>query len=343
MCFETEVAKLTEVSVVMSAYNDEQYVGYAIESILKQTYSDFEFIIVNDGSTDHTAEVIQSYNDPRIRFFNLSENKGLATALNCGIQKAIGKYIVRQDSDDLSHQDRLEKLITFIKSNREYALVGSKLRTFFDDDNTIVREKAARQELWFNRFSGDILLDQMLMGNQIINGTVIYLKSAFDRLGGYNDEYECTQDYDLHLRLLETGKLFKLDEVLYDYRIHPKQVSISKYRIQKHYNCLAKTDWFLRHYNPADYRRFFIWGAGDGGRFLHSALTRRQIDIVSFMDINPEKLAQEIEGKKVIHPDQIVFEKGDFIFGASSVGREEIEKTLTERGLKKYQDFVSLW
>lgn len=97
---------MVEISVIMPVFNSERYVKETIDSILIQSYSDFEFIIVNDGSTDRTREIIESYNDKRIKLYNLETNKGVGYASNFAVQKAKGRYIARIDSDDVYHRDK---------------------------------------------------------------------------------------------------------------------------------------------------------------------------------------------------------------------------------------------
>ena len=112
------------VSVVLSAFNDENFLRSSIESILNQSYEDFEFIIVNDGSTDGSQAIIESYDDNRIKLVRNSENIFLAASLNKGIRLSKGKYIARMDSDDIAHPDRFSKQVEFLESNSDYGLCG---------------------------------------------------------------------------------------------------------------------------------------------------------------------------------------------------------------------------
>ena len=113
-----------KISVVMAVYNGEKYLREAIDSILNQTFKDFEFIIVNDGSTDRTREILESFIDPRIVLIH-QEHMGLTKSLNRGIALAKGKYIARQDADDISMAERLEKQFNFLESHENVALLGT--------------------------------------------------------------------------------------------------------------------------------------------------------------------------------------------------------------------------
>ena len=113
------------ISVVMSVYNGEKYLKRSIDSILNQTFKDFEFIIINDGSTDKSLEIIKSYDDDRIVLID-QENKGLTKSLNIGIKTASGKYIARQDADDVSLPDRLKKQVDFLEVREDVVLLGCR-------------------------------------------------------------------------------------------------------------------------------------------------------------------------------------------------------------------------
>ena len=122
---------MPRVSVVMPAYNAEKYIGEAIDSILNQTFTDFEFIIIDDGSSDRTADIVKSYSDPRIRLLANERNSGIVASLNRGIQKATGKYIARMDADDYSRLDRIKKQVDFLDNHPEVIALGTSFSTFY--------------------------------------------------------------------------------------------------------------------------------------------------------------------------------------------------------------------
>ena len=154
------------ISVIMSVYNDEKYLAKSIESILNQTYSDFEFIIINDGSTDKSMEIIDRYKneDKRVVVVN-QENMGLTKSLNKAIKLSKGKYIARMDSDDISVSNRLEKQIEFLKHNKDYALVGTN----------IVKINISDNELEINRtkYGYEDIVDTFKTRNCIAHGSVM--------------------------------------------------------------------------------------------------------------------------------------------------------------------------
>lgn len=134
-----EVAKKNNivVSVVMAAFNEEEYIGTAIESILNQSFKDFELIIVDDGSTDATAEIVLGFDDPRIVFVKNDENKNQAVRANEGIQMAKGKYIARLDADDIASPNRLKKQVEFLDANSTIDLLGGQIRQIDDERKAI--------------------------------------------------------------------------------------------------------------------------------------------------------------------------------------------------------------
>lgn len=125
------------VSVVMTAYNEEHYITQSINSILKQSYRNLELILINDGSTDRTAEIIQSFSDPRIIFINHKENKNQAIRANEGVSLAKGKYIARLDADDISLPDRLEKQVKYLEAHTEISILGGQISIWDENSNSL--------------------------------------------------------------------------------------------------------------------------------------------------------------------------------------------------------------
>lgn len=181
-----------KVSVVMSVYNGDSYLNEAIDSILGQTLWDFEFIIVNDGSTDGTGELLRFYDDPRIVVIDQS-NHGLWMALNKGIQYARGEYIARMDADDISHPRRLQYQVEFLEKNRNVALVGASFHKIHADGRT--------HFLWSQPTSDGDIKSELPYGNRFNHSSVVFRRAVLDRVGLYR-KHEA-EDYDLWLRISE--------------------------------------------------------------------------------------------------------------------------------------------
>ena len=205
-------SKPPEVSVLMPVYNGETYLEEAIDSILNQTFSDFEFIIINDGSTDHSVEIIQSYNDARIKLINNLSNLGLEKTLNRGIQLAQGKYIARMDSDDISLQYRLETQVIFMNANPAVTLCGSWVETF-----------GVRQDIWKYPTQHDDIRCHLLFESCFAHPSIIMRRSAVlkdEPLFDESQAYKHAEDYVLWTRLSEHHALANIPTVLLKYRQH---------------------------------------------------------------------------------------------------------------------------
>src|SRR3989344_2799283 len=193
------------VSVVMAVYNGEKYLDTSIPSILNQSFRDFEFIIVNDGSVDGTVDVIQKYakQDNRIVLIN-QENTGLSVALNNGVKIARGKYVARQDVDDVSLPHRLEAQVNTIED--QCLLVSGWAN--FDDDN----ETSPRLYNFLRLLPYTWRLNFLRFVNPCTHGTYFFSKEHFWKVGGYRSGFKYAQDYDLLLRFAENLKIKMIPE-----------------------------------------------------------------------------------------------------------------------------------
>ncbi|TDE04571.1 glycosyltransferase family 2 protein [Flavobacterium hiemivividum] len=210
------------VSVVLPVYNCENYVKQAIQSILNQTFRDFELLIIDDASTDETVKIINSYTDNRIQLILKPLNSGYTNSLNYGIQIAKGKYIARMDGDDISMLNRFAKQVSFLEVNHEVIVCGSWFRVIGSGKVIQLPENA------------DLIKSHLLRGNCIAHPSVMIRKESLNRLSAvYDANREPAEDYDLWTRLALIGKLHNLQEVLLDYRIHNNQVSNKQGEKQK--------------------------------------------------------------------------------------------------------------
>jgi len=222
------------VSVVMSVYNDQNLVSQAIESILGQTLTDFELIIIDDGSTDNTAKEINKFIDPRIRFFQ-QPNCGLAKSLNFGMEVALGKYIARQDSDDYSMPFRLKKQVDFLENNPEFGLVGT---------NAILVDELGQVIANTDYPPDNATIQSMLMDNRSSNpinhGTVMFHRELALIVGGYRNEFRQSQDLDLWLRMAEEKQMANLSECAYYWRLRRESVNLQSWQNQRDFGYLAR-------------------------------------------------------------------------------------------------------
>jgi glycosyltransferase involved in cell wall biosynthesis len=203
------------VSVITTVYNAQEYLNMAIDSILNQTYKNFEFLIIDDGSTDNSGHIIEAYSDPRIKYIS-QKNKGLSAALNRGIAIAKGKYIARMDHDDISYPTRLEEQVEFLQKNRKVAMVGTSF-DLIDTNSGII---GTSYHLDRNQ---DIQIE-FLVRNPFGHGTVVIRRQTIEDIGGY-DINQPVEDYELWWRVAQKYEVANLPRQLYGYRILPTGMS----------------------------------------------------------------------------------------------------------------------
>lgn len=208
------------VSVVMPVYNEEKYVEEAILSILNQKFSDFEFIIIDDGSSDHTPDIIRSFSDSRIRLLFNEKNKGNYPARNRACLQARGKYIAVMDADDIAMPERLERQVRYLEKNSGLLAVGSEYQ--FKPHRNKHNLPLKYEDICFSLLKDFSLLHPSLMIRSIV----------LKKLGGYNEEYIYASDYDLFCRLVLDGNIEILPDILMAYRIHENQISNQKKKIK---------------------------------------------------------------------------------------------------------------
>lgn len=206
------------LSVIMSVYNGEKYLQQAIESILQQSYDDFEFLIYNDGSSDNTQSIINKYNDPRIILTN-QKNIGLTKTLNLAIKKARGKYIARMDADDIAEPNRFEKQILFLENNPDILLCGSQAN--------IIDEKGNFQKKYTVPLENKKIKKGILLHNPFIHSTIIFKKELIEKIGDYNENFKFAQDYELWTRVIAKFKTANLPDCLLNYRIYKNNITHS--------------------------------------------------------------------------------------------------------------------
>ncbi|HDL01964.1 MAG TPA: glycosyltransferase, partial [candidate division Zixibacteria bacterium] len=183
--------KSPKVTVLMSVYNDERYLSESVDSILNQTYKDFEFLIINDGSTDRSREILESYSDPRIRLVRNDGNIGLTRSLNKGLALAMGEYIARMDADDISLPERLEKQVGFLDADSSVGVLG--INSLLIDEDGNVLEKLQRP------VTHDSIMAEMLTENRFVHSSVMLRKKLLKMSGYYDEKLDMAQDYELFL------------------------------------------------------------------------------------------------------------------------------------------------
>lgn len=207
---------MPKISVIMPAYNAERYIREAIDSILCQSFRDFELIVLNDCSRDGTEGILLSYDDPRLVYVKNEENLGVARTLNKGLALAKGQYIARMDADDISLPERFRLQAAYLDEHPAVAVVGADVETFDGQGST--------QVLRYHPDSRQMKID-LLFASPLVHPSVMMRRTAITQVGGYDGEFEGLEDYELWCRVADRFELAILPQVLLRYRVHPGQVT----------------------------------------------------------------------------------------------------------------------
>ena len=229
------------VSILLPVFNGKRFIVPAINSVLNQTYKDFELLIYNDGSTDSTLEIIESFNDKRIKIFNSSENKGIVYALNFLIDKSQGDYIARIDSDDIWYNNKLQIQVDLAKSKNKPVFIASFAR--------LIDDKGKSFPTKFKQYSEPSDIKRYLPNsNFIIHSSVLLSKDIFKKVGNYRDKYLHTEDYDLWLRIMDADiEIIITPEILLDYRVSIYSVNFRFRKLQSKNVIRLKFNYWHKH------------------------------------------------------------------------------------------------
>ncbi len=264
------------LSVIMPVYNAEKYVYEAIDSILKQTFADFEFLIFDDCSTDSSREIILSFRDSRIRLFTSPVNTGYVKHLNDGLVKAKGQYIARMDADDIAAPDRLIEQLHYLNQHQQVAACGSWIE--------YIGSKSGVLEYPIEHI--DIVTQLFLFGNAIAHPAVMLRKSVLmDRRLSYDASLEPAEDYELWNQIAAVADLHNLPKVLLKYRVHDRNESVVKKVLQdKAVQIIRDRLIQQRIENPSSYLKAFIGNQYPAGGLSASEFTAIRRDIIQLLN-----------------------------------------------------------
>lgn len=268
---------IPRVSVLLPVYNGAPYLAEAIDSILNQTWRDFELIIINDGSKDESADIIRRYDDPRIRFFE-QENQGLAATLNRAASLSQGLYLARQDQDDVSYPERFNKQVAFLDAHPSCGMVGTwALIREGDVDSDRGHEHPAENA---------VLKFDLIFNNPFVHSSMMIRKTAFDAVGGYStdSDRQPPEDYELWSRIARHADVANIPEILLIYREVPSSMSRSGNNPFLNHLVTISAENIARFMEiPDDDQRAINLAA-----LVHGAYHRLT------SDVEPEKLAQQL-------------------------------------------------
>lgn len=217
-----ENIKIPKISVIMPVYNGEKYLKEAIDSILKQTFSDFELLLINDGSTDSTEAIIKSYDDVRMIYIKNEKNLGLIKTLNKGLDLAKGEFIARMDQDDIALPTRFEKQINIFHKNPDIGVCGTWFTCFGEG----IKEKTLQHPV-----NSESIKINLLGRSSLGHPTVMLRKSAMENLR-YDENYQSAEDYEFWVSLSRVTRLYNIPESLLKYRVHQTNISVVENSLQ---------------------------------------------------------------------------------------------------------------
>ncbi|HET6851754.1 MAG TPA: glycosyltransferase [Pyrinomonadaceae bacterium] len=272
------------VTVLMSVYNGERFVPEAIQSILQQTWTDFEFLIINDGSTDRTREIISSFHDPRLRILDQPTNTGLTRSLNLGLKAARAPLVARQDADDRSHPERLRMQVEFMHANPQVALLGTQVRILNK------RGRLSHRPGWQRAVNDTAIRFQSLFDNPFIHTSVMFRRDiVLDELGGFAETFPTAQDFELWSRISARHQVCNLPARLIDYRFHGSSTSAG--------------------YDDRHLERSSLIVAGNLRRYLGlHEVPERWLQLISTLHVNPNGVSND-ELRELLNVIEAIYEQ----------------------------------
>lgn len=279
-----------KVSVILPFYNAEKTLKTAAESILNQTFRDFELLLVNNNSTDASLQIAEELakTDARVRLLNETK-PGVANAMNCGLSYASGELIARMDADDMAHPERLAKQIDFLEQNRSIDFVGCEVKYVPHQENTAGFRRFVK---WANSFhsSSEIEINRFIE-IPIVNPTILFRRELYEKYGGCFDG-DFPEDFEMQLRYLDAGaKMAKLPEPLLEWHDYSTRLTRTDERYSTEAFFKTKAAYFRKwsEQNNPFHPKIWIWGAGRKTRQRTVFLEQEGLKIQGRIDIKASK------------------------------------------------------
>lgn len=338
--------KQPKVSVLIPAYNAESTIESALASIQKQSFDDYEVVVVNDGSTDGTESILDriSGQDARVRVIN-TQRSGIICALNTGIEECAGELIARMDADDISHRRRLEMQVELMDRQSEISVCSCFVRMF---PRTNLPGGMARYEQWLNSLvDSEQIGRDMFVESPIPHPSAVMRRRELIDIGGYM-ESGWAEDYDLWLRYHAAGKRFiKVERDLLFWRHCDNRLTFTDGRYSVENFLRAKAHYvaqMLAHDANAGQRKILMWGVGQASRRLSKHLIRNGVPLAAFISINPNKRGQVLRGRPIVGPkylsDHGAAETYIIVTVSSHHARNLIREQLSRLGFAETRDYI---
>lgn len=334
---------MPRISVLMPCHNVESTLDQTMESLVGQTYSDFEIVAVDDGSTDSSLEKLQSWakQDGRVRVLARS-HAGIIEALNAGLEACEGELIARMDADDLAYPQRLERQAALLDSQEDVDVASCLVEGFPKEE---LRQGFHIYIDWLNSLvSHDEMMRELFVESPLVHPSAMYRKEIVISAGGYQ-EHGWPEDYDLWLRLAQSGARFaKVPELLLSWRDHPNRLTRvdSRYSVKSFLR--AKAHYLMK--GPLASRdALFIWGAGMMGKRLSKHLLKEGAPLEVFIDVDPAKIGRTRRDRPIISSDDLLgwwsrYQRPILLAAVGARGaRAKIRVRLSELGLIEGRDW----
>lgn len=334
---------MPRISILLPCYNAAATLNEALESLRSQSFTDFEIVAVDDGSTDATGAILQDWLalDERLRVIHQAHS-GIIAALNCGLAACQAPLVARMDGDDRSHPERLAKQSAYLETHPKVDVVGCLVEGFPPGQ---VREGYRIYMEWLNSLVEESdIRREIFVESPLAHPSVMFRRAAIERAGGYQ-EHGWAEDYDLWLRLyLQGGRFGKVPQVLLAWREHPERLTRrdGRYSLE---NFLRAKAYYLARGPLVDRSAVVIWGAGMLGRRLSKHLLRQSVPLRAFVDIDPRKIGRTRRGLPILDPRELTEwwrgqDRPVLLAAVGSRGaRQIIRKNLRTMGLKEAEDW----
>lgn len=327
-----------EITVLMPVRNAASTLPTAVDSILRQSFEDYELLIIDDHSTDFAFQALVD-RDPRIRVIPNPGN-GLVDALNFGIQSANGDWIARMDGDDIACADRLAMQRQYAIQNTSIGLIGAQVQIFRDDNDQSPAEGYRHYQQWINQLTEpDQISRERFIESPIPHPTAFIRSETLKSAGGYRD---CgwAEDYDLWLRLAERGvRMGKPQGILLRWRDHDGRLSRTADQYSARQFLRLKAHFLARYFRH--YSEICIWGAGPNGKKLFDYLDADGTTVSQFIDVHPRRIGGMARGRPVRSSEDIHEINEPIIVAVGSRGaRAEIRTALGASGRVEGDSYV---
>jgi glycosyltransferase involved in cell wall biosynthesis len=327
------------ISVLMPVRNEERFLPAALDSLFKQTMTSWELVVVDDGSSDATPDILaeSQRNDSRIHVVR-SPGAGLVAALNTGLESCRAATVARMDGDDICHPRRLELQAAYLDSHPDTGLVASRFRHFPRKD---LKQGMIAYESWQNSLDSHTkIMRDIFVESPFVHPSIACRTDILRKAGGYRD---CgwPEDYDLWLRLAAMGVRFgRLHESLFFWRDHPSRSTrtMSEYSLEAFRRCRMH---HLMNSFLSGISQVVIAGAGQEGRAWHRLLSQNGIAVSAWIDVDPRKVGRMLHGSPVVSTDMISSLRDRILVAIGVRGaRDQFRELISPLGLHEGLDFI---